>query len=449
MAKNTKKVINNCTVESKLSLHYLKNLQGELKTLSDENYKKLKASILKHGIFVPFFIWENPEDAQIYMIDGHMRALALSKMKDEGYSVPELPVVFIEATDIKDAKEKLVSVTSQYGEFNAQGFKDFAIDLDMSSIADFSAIPTFQSFIIENENQESIEVSAHTREIGKPKYIEGEDEVPDVKCSTIKQGDVFELGSHRLMCGDSKVDSCVRDLMSGNLSDMIFTDPPYGVSYTGGHNKKKREMIKDDDLKGNDLSDLFQESILNAINYSKDSSAFYIWYASGKSIETFSGIENLPLTLRAVICWYKVQSGLGAFMSQYIPNYEPCMYLFKNGKSPKWRGPTDEKTVWELKRDSKNEYHPTQKPVGLAERAIINSSDAGDIVLDLFGGSGSTLIACEKTDRSCFMMEFDPIYVATIIERWEKFSGKTAYRLNSDGSRVSYNDIKNVKVRKK
>jgi DNA modification methylase len=117
-------------------------------------------------------------------------------------------------------------------------------------------------------------------------------------------------------------------------------------------------------------------------------------------------------------------------MSQYIPNYEPCIYAHKEDCAPHWFGPTDEKTVWELKKESKNEFHPTQKPVELPERAINNSSPKEGKVLDLFGGSGSTLIACEKTNRKCFMMELDPHYVDVIIARWEKFTGKKAELLN-------------------
>ena len=175
-----------------------------------------------------------------------------------------------------------------------------------------------------------------------------------------------------------------------------------------------------------DLTDLFYESLSTAITWLKDGSALYVWYASGKSIETFASLAKLPLKLRAVIQWYKVKSGLGAFMSQYIPNCEPCMYLHKEGCSPAWYGPTNEKTVWELKKESTNSFHPTQKPVELPERAITNSTKQGDMVLDLFGGSGSTLIACEKINRFARLMELDPKYCDVIVKRWEDFTGKQA-----------------------
>lgn len=259
-----------------------------------------------------------------------------------------------------------------------------------------------------------------------------EDGVPGVSTTEIKtkKGDIYILGSHRLMCGDSTNIDHVEKLMANRKADMVFTDPPYGVAYTGGHNEKKRQGIENDTLEGQDLTDLFYTSLSNAEIVTAEHAAFYIWYANGKAVETFSSFSKLSLKVRAVICWYKVKSGLGAFMSQYIPNYEPCIYAFKENCTPQWFGPTNEKTVWELKKESINEFHPTQKPVELPERAILNSSKPGDAILDLFGGSGSTLIACQKNDRNSFTMELDPYYCDVIVRRWEQYTGLKAELVN-------------------
>jgi DNA modification methylase len=280
-------------------------------------------------------------------------------------------------------------------------------DLDLLGIPDFQLVDT---------------------ELLEPKC--DEDDLPEHVEPRAKLGDIYQLGRHRLMCGDATSATDLDSLMNSMKANMIFTDPPYGVDYTGGHNEKKRLGIKNDALAGQELTDLFGDSLSLACAHSEEHAAFYIWYANGKAVETFGSFSKLPLKVRAVICWYKVKSGLGAFMSQYIPNYEPCIYAFKEGCSPQWFGPTDEKTVWELKRESKNEFHPTQKPVELSERAIVNSSKPGDIVLDMFGGSGATLISCEKNDRKCFMMELDPHYIDVIVARWEKYTGKKAELLN-------------------
>jgi DNA modification methylase len=257
-------------------------------------------------------------------------------------------------------------------------------------------------------------------------------EVPDTIETDIVLGDLFEIGEHRLLCGDSTDSDAVARLMDGKKADMVFTDPPYGVSYEGGHNKKKRAGIENDTLQGQDLTELFYEALMNAEIFSHDHSAFYIWYANGKAVETFESFAKLSLKVRAVLCWYKVKSGLGAFMSQYIPNYEPCIYAYKDGKTVQWFGPSDEKTVWELKKESKNEFHPTQKPVELPERAMKNSSKLGDIVLDLFGGSGSTMVAANQLKRKARLMEFDPKYCQVIIDRMQKLDPSLVIKKNGE-----------------
>jgi site-specific DNA-methyltransferase (adenine-specific) len=173
------------------------------------------------------------------------------------------------------------------------------------------------------------------------------DDVPEPPVDPItKPGDLWILGEHRLLCGDSTKNENLERLMAGKKADMVFTDPPYGVAYEGGHNDKKRQQIRNDALEGEDLTSLFYGALTTAITTTADHAPFYVWFASGKSVETFAAFARLPLKLRAVIQWYKVRSGLGAFMSQYIPNCEPCIYAFKAGCSPQWFGPTDEKTVW-------------------------------------------------------------------------------------------------------
>lgn len=165
MAKKIKVALD---LEQKLPLHYLTPLQGELKKLTDERKEKLKASILKHGFSFPFFVWENPEDAKIYIIDGHQRFQVLTDLKSEKYIVPQLPVVFIQAKDLKDAKSKLLAAASQYGEFTPEGIHDFTIDLDMGDIGEFAEIP-FLSLpeVLEADEglptQETVTVSEHER----------------------------------------------------------------------------------------------------------------------------------------------------------------------------------------------------------------------------------------------------------------------------------------------
>lgn len=404
-----------CEAAALVDLEFILPFQGNLKDLSKENYNKLRKQIIELGFTSPFIVWKN--EGKYWCCDGHQRLRVLTEMKkSEGFRIPKLPVVFVEAATEHEAKKKILALTSSFGEITSQGLFEFASlnNIDLPTLEDFR----FPEIDLDKFKSEFFD-----------EPVEGltdEDSVPEDVPVKSKRGDLYLLGDHRVLCGDSTDIKDVERLMNGEKADMVFTDPPYGVSYSGGHNQKKRQEIENDSLEGQDLTDLFYGALVCAASVTYDHAAFYVWYANGKAVETFASFSKLPLKVRAVICWYKIKSGLGAFMSQYIPNYEPCIYAFKEGCSPQWFGPTDEKTVWELKKESKNEFHPTQKPIELPERAITNSSLKNQIVLGLFGGSGSTLIACEKTNRKCFMMELDPHYCDVILARWEKFTGKTA-----------------------
>ncbi len=382
------------------------------RTHSDAQIAQIAASIKEFG-------WTNPilVDAENGIIAGHGRLMAARKL---GYK--EVPV--IELKDMTETQKRAYVIADNQLALNA-GWDFSLLSLEVADLKDND----FDLDLLGFDPKE-------LEKLLEPEEVEGltdEDEVPEVPVEPkTKLGDIYQLGNHRLMCGDSTSIDAVEKLMDGQKADMVFTDPPYGVAYEGGHNQKKRKGIIADSLEGDDLTGLFYGALTSAIPNTKDGAAFYVWYASRKSVETYAALSKLPLKLRAVIQWYKVKSGLGAFMSQYIPNAEPCMYLHKEGCSPAWYGPTNEKTVWELKKESKNEYHPTQKPVELPERAINNSSKAGDKILDLFGGSGSTLIACEKVNRHARLMELDPKYCDVIVKRWEDFTGKKAVLLSND-----------------
>jgi DNA modification methylase len=389
------------------------------KTHPEEQVIKIAASIKEFGFNAPILV-----DGDNQIIAGHGRLQAAKKI-----GLKAVPVVVLD--HLSEAQKKAyILADNRLGEVGGTEWDMELVSLELESL---------------NELDFDIDLTGFSVDDIAPEETEGltdEDSVPEVPEEPIsKEGDVWIMGKHRLMCGDSTSIDAVDKLMAGQKADMVFTDPPYGVAYEGGHNKKKRDGIMADTLDGEDLTGLFYGALASALPSVKDGAAFYVWYASGKSVETYAALATLPLKVRAVIQWYKVKSGLGAFMSQYIPNCEPCMYLHKDGCSPVWYGPTDEKTVWEQKKELKNSYHPTQKPVELPERAMTNSSKMGDVILDMFGGSGSTLIACEKTGRENRSMELDPKYCDVIIKRWQEFTGKQAVH---EDTGVLYDNIQEV-----
>ena len=244
-------------------------------------------------------------------------------------------------------------------------------------------------------------------------------EAPEVAVS--KRGEVYQLGKHRLMCGDSTKPEDVAKLLDGELADMVFTDPPYGVSYKGVNNPGGRawEVIENDDLRGDTLSEFLLAAFKNIKAHLREKRAFYIWYATSNHLQFEHAIIDAGLKSKQVLMWNK---GMILGHSDYHWAFEPCFYGCKADENCIWFGDRCQTTVWDIKRDNTREYvHPTQKPTALAIKAMFNSSKPGEIVLDLFGGSGSTLIACEQTNRVNRSMEFDPKYADVIRKRWAEF----------------------------
>jgi DNA modification methylase len=250
------------------------------------------------------------------------------------------------------------------------------------------------------------------------------DEAPEPQAEAItRPGDVWVLGRHRIMCGDSTDAGSVALLMAGGMADLCFTDPPYGVDYDGGHAVKgvRREKLAND---GD--ADIYSRVLPVIFASTKETAALYLWFSDSKSAAVTAAVTAAGYEVRNTIIWNKNMAQFGAIGAQYKSKHEPCLYCFKRGNAPVWRGPTNEVSVWDVKRESKNEFHPTQKPVELAARAMNNSSAAGDIVLEVFSGSGSTLIAAEQTGRRCYAMELSPQYVDVAVRRWQQFTGKVA-----------------------
>jgi DNA modification methylase len=390
-------------MKKQVKISEIKNNTNNPRIIKDDKFKKLVKSIKEF----PEMLEKRPivVDETMMVLGGNMRLKACLEA-----GLKEVWIDVAEGWTEEQKQEFIVKDNVGFGEWD---WDTLANEWDIEMLEDWGLdIPDFAVKELEAE--------------------EDDYEIPNEIETDIVIGDLFEIGEHRLLCGDSTDSDQVAKLMNGEKADMVFTDPPYGVSYTGGHNEKKRKGIENDTLKGIDLTNLFRDSLLNADLFSKDYSAFYIWFSTNKAQETFLSFSELNLEVRAIICWYKIKSGLGAFMSQYIPNFEPCIYAFKKGKSPQWFGASDEKSVWELKKDQRNDYHPTQKPIELPTRAMQNSSKLNNIVLDVFLGSGSTMVAAHQLKRKCYGMELDPKYCQVIIDRMIKLDPSLEIKRNGE-----------------
>lgn len=230
----------------------------------------------------------------------------------------------------------------------------------------------------------------------------------------VARGDLWSLGRHRLICGDCTDSATVDRLMMGERANMVFTDPPYGVDYEGGLNEVKRER-----LEGDKSGALYLPALQSLKTILADNAPMYVWFADRVGRPLYEAVEAIGYEVRAMIIWHKLKAHYGNFMAQYMQKHEPCLYIV-NGSSS-WIGPTNEVTVWEVDQPGQNEWHPTQKPLELALRAISNHD--APIVADWFSGSGTTLIACEELGRTCHAIEISPLYVAGTLERFHKATG--------------------------
>jgi site-specific DNA-methyltransferase (adenine-specific) len=260
------------------------------------------------------------------------------------------------------------------------------------------------------------------------KELEAEEDdfaIPEGGIETdIVLGDLFEIGEHRLLCGDSTDSDAVARLMDGQKADMVFTDPPYGVDYEGGAMTKRTKL--DNDQKN---TNIYQEVLPNIILFTNDKAPMYIWHAAGYA-DMASHLWDNNIEIRSQIVWNKNMAQFGALSAQYKQKHEPCFYCFKKGNAPFWYGPTNEVTVWDVSRESKNEFHPTQKPIELPSRALNNSSKKGDCIMDLFLGSGSTMVAAHQLKRKCYGMELDPKYCQVIVDRMKKLDTQLIVKKN-------------------
>lgn len=363
------------------------------RTHSEEQVKQIASSIKEFGFTNPILI---DKDNSIIAGHGRVKAAQLLNIKD-------VPTITLE--NLSDAQKKAYVIADNKLALNA-GWDIELLKLEIDALKDLEFDISLLGF---DENE--------LTQIIQPEKIEGlvdEDEVPDVFEEPVtKLGDIWILGNHRLMCGDSTSIDAVDNLMNGSKADMVFTDPPYNVGFTG--RSGNHEVIKNDNLTVNEFNTFINE-FCNIIKIIKPK-AYYIWCNWN-----FYSILQDKLDYKACIVWAKNVFGMG---NGYRHQHEFCLFNGKIDEHIK-----NESDLWNIKKDTKY-IHPTQKPVELAIRAFSNHIKYTKI-LDLFGGSGSTLIAGEQTNRNCYLMELDPKYCDVIIQRWQNYTGKEAV-LESNG----------------
>lgn len=410
----------NCQTQDYLEYTKLTEFQGGLKIRDDTDVEKAVRSIKKHGWEFPLFVWRKGKIN--YVLDGHCRLLACQHLVAEGEQIPPLPVVYVKCKDENEAKEILLKLNSQYGRMTAESVKEFLGDLQIN--LDDIALP---------DGVLDLQI-----DLDGEKETVNDDDIPEIDITeeaVSKPGEIYRLGDHVLMCGDSTKADDVEKLMGGTQADCVVTDPPYNVAYTGGMQiadgkikSNGKKMIKNDKMDYTTFYDFLYAVFSNLKRSTKQKAGIYVFYAHSQSRAFLNSFYDAGLKQRSIIIWYKKGGGFGDFMAQYMNAYEPCLFgtvgennpiiYGSNGETVKWNGASDEKTIWELEKEKKCDLHPTMKPVALFQRAIRNSSQKGDTILDLFGGSGTTIIAAAGLGRKARVMEADPHFCDVIRKRW-------------------------------
>lgn len=386
-----------------IPIEQLKPYEKNAKIHTPEQIEQIKNSIQEFGMNDPIGIWGEEN----LIVEGHGRLIAC---KELGFD--EVPVIRLDS--LTDEQRRAYTLVHNQTTMNTGFDLDVLneeldnIDIDMSDYG----------FDIKIDD---IEEGTEVKEDDAPEVKDGEPKA--------KRGDIYQLGRHRLMCGDSTCSDDVFKLVGGNTSpavDLLITDPPYNVDYTG--KTKDALKISNDSMDADTFHDFLYNAFINAFSTMKGGASFYVWYASKEVVNFSTALADAGLSVKQELIWNKNSLVMGR--QDYQWKHEPCLYGWKETDSHHWYGDRKQTTVIDFDRPTKSELHPTMKPVGLFDYQIKNSTKKCDNVLDLFGGSGTTIMACEQNGRNAYVMEYDPHYIDVIIERWENFTGKKAKLLN-------------------
>lgn len=361
---------------------------------------QIAESIERYGFNDPVGIWGKDN----IIVEGHGRLLAAKKL-----GLKEVPCIRLDDLTDKQRREYAI-LHNKTAELSAWDFDLLAAEIDG---LDFSGFDIDWGIPADVEEAEIVE-----------------DEAPEVDEENepiTKLGDIWQLGKHRLMCSDSTDKNAIEKLLENKFGevDLVLTDPPYNVAYKG---KTKDELQIENDSMSQEQFELFLNASFDIISeILKNGGIFYIWHASRSQREFENALNSANLEIRQQLIWVKNSMVLGR--QDYQWRHEPCFYGWKEGNH-KWYADRKQTTVLEFDRPVANKEHPTMKPISLMAYQIKNSTKKDDIVFDGFGGSGSTLIACEQTGRKCYICELDPKYCDVIIKRWENLTGEKAVKIN-------------------
>lgn len=376
---------------------------------SEAEVAQIAATIAEFGFNNPILV-----DTGAGIIAGHGRLLAARKLQ-----LQEVPVIVLD--HLSEAQKRAYIMADNQLALNA-GWDEDLLRLELAALRE----EDFNLDLVGFEDEEL------ARLLSAQEAAEGlidEDAVPAlVERAVSGAGDLWILGPHRLLVGDATDQTAVATLMADVSADLIFTDPPYNVDYEGY--TEERLKIQGDRMSNTEFKRFLEVAFQSYRSITKPGASLYVCHSSSWQREFQNALEEAGFEVRCQIIWAKNTFAWG--FGRYKFQHEPLFYAHVAGEKDPWYGDKSQSTLWQENKPAANRIHPTAKPVELIERALLNSSKTGDLVVDLFGGSGSTLIACERRKRQARLMEIDPRYADCIIRRYQEYTGKHAV-LDGDG----------------
>lgn len=385
----------------------------------DKEYKKIERSIEEFGYIDPIIV-----NSDLTIIGGHQRFTVL---KDLGFKEVECVMV-----DVDKDKEKALNIALNKisGEWDLPKLKDVLLELD-SGVFDVELTGFDMVEIEELMTQYHVEESGEVKE----DEFDVDQNLENIKTPKTKRGDIWILGRHRLMCGDSTSSKEVETLMDGKKADMLLTDPPYNVAYEG--KTKEALTIQNDKMNNDNFRAFLRDAFSAANNVLKPGGVFYIWHADMEGFNFRAACVDVGWKVRQCLIWNKNTMVFGR--QDYHVKHEPCLYGWKEGAAHLWAADRKQVTVMDFDRFARNGVHPTMKPVGLFDYQVKNNTKGEDIVLDLFLGSGTAIIACEQNGRIAYGLELDEKYCDVIVNRYIELVGSSeGVFLYRDGENIPY-----------
>jgi len=392
----------------------LQPYERNARTHSPEQVAQIAASIQEFGFTNPILVGKDDG-----IIAGHGRLAAAMDL-----GLTEVPVIVL---DHLSAEQRRAYVLADNKLALNAGWDEELLAMELQELQ----LAEFDLSLLGWSDEELADLMPEVEEL--PPEDADADAVPEPPEEPVtKPGDVWLLGKHRVMCGDSTVIADVERLMDGSKADLLLTDPPYNVAVVGGNHslspeERKKQgglVIENDKMSDDDFRQFLRDVYSAADAVIKPGGVFYIWHADSEGYNFRGAARDVGWQVRQCLVWNKNSLVMGR--QDYHWKHEPCLYGWKEGAGHYWGSDRSQTTVLDFNRPSRNGEHPTMKPVELFQYQLENSTKRGDLVLDLFGGSGTTAIAAEQTSRQARLMELDPRYCDVIVKRWQQFTGKTA-----------------------